>query len=90
MNGWIKIGPCLYNLDKAQHIDLGAIVPRAHGDEPGVRIYFGPQDGATFTAAEADAVRRYVNELVAQRKVPDLSVVPAPVSTADSVKEVGG
>ncbi len=89
MNHWIKVGPCLYNLDQAKHIDLGALIPSGQGDEPGVRITWSAHDmeWATFTAAEADAVRRYITELVAQRKIADLTVVPAPVSTVDSPKE---
>jgi hypothetical protein len=85
VSNWIKVGDALYNLDTANGIELDCEV-RVHGKlvEGGVAIHFDGMNDAYLSAETADAVRRYVAELVAQRKVTDITVRPPAVSNLDS------
>jgi hypothetical protein len=85
VSDWIKVGPYLYNLDLARGIELDCEVTiRGKRVEGGVAIHFDGMNDAYLSAESADAVRRYVAELVAQRKVVDLTVRPPVVSNLDS------
>lgn len=90
MSHWIKIGSCLYNLDRAQHINLGAILKMASDlTIGGVQILFADGKAAEFTGPEADAVRMYLAAKVLEQTIEDLSVLTEPEPTVGSGKDGG-
>lgn len=89
MSHWIKIGSCLYNLDKVSTIETEARFPQSVSRHSGVRIVFNDQDWTIFLGEEAEAIRMYLAVLVQEQTITDLTGLVEPLPTVDTTKDGG-